>query len=296
MTALTAARILRPARARVLAGWLLAACLSVPCASPAAGTDPIVARVGEWAIHQSDLERLSESLPEEARSPAGQEVHRYLTAAVREEVLFQWMVGPKFKGDRVLRDKVKAVIFQHLLETQVRPRIRVTNAEIRKYYEDNLDLVRGGHVRARRIYLTQASRCDPLRQEIDSESAFIDAAVRLSQDRATAATGGDLGHVLPTDGPLGFERKLFAMRPGEMRVFKGAKGCDLVRLVEKTDPPIPPLSEVRASLKGYLEGQQEERYLDELVTEASKTVRVRWYLKHPAAPAAPASTRRTPAQ
>jgi hypothetical protein len=252
-------------------------------ALPAPEADPIAARVGDWVIRQSDLERLSEALPSESRSPGQADVHRYLTAAVREEVLFQSVVGGKFKGDRVLRDKVKALVFQHVVETQVRPRVRVTTAEIRKYYEDNLDLVRGGHVRARRIYLAKASECDPLRREIDSESAFIDAAVQFSQDRGTAAAGGDLGYVLPTEGPLGFERKLFAMRPGEMRVFKGAKGCDLVRLVEKTDPPIPPLADVRESLRVYLESQQEERILDELVAEASKTVRVKLYLKRPAA-------------
>jgi hypothetical protein len=287
-----ASRLPRPLLLAALAVWLTLAPLTPsPPVLHGADADPIVARVGDWAIRQSDLERLSESLPAEARSPSREEVHRYLTAAVREEVLFQWVVGGQFKGDRVLRDQLKAVVFQHLVETRVRPRVHVTPAEIRKYYEDNLDLVRGGHVRARRIYLAKAGACDPLRQEIDSESAFIDAAVRLSQDRGTAATGGDLGYVLPTEGPLGFERRLFAMRPGEMRVFKGAQGCDLVRLVEKTDPPIPPLSAVRESLRAYLESQREERYLDELVAEASQVVRVKWYLKRSAA-TAPASTGR----
>jgi hypothetical protein len=270
----------------VLAVWLG---LTMPGAAFAAESapqdDPVVARVGEWAIHASDLERLSESLPVDAGTLAQQDSSRYLSTAIREEVLFQWTIGGKFKGDRELRDRLKAIVYQHVLETQVRSRVRVTNPEIRKYYEDNLDLVRGGHVRARRIYLPKANQCDPLRQEIDSESSFIEAAVRLSQDRGTAATGGDLGYLLPTDGPLGFERKLFAMRPGEMRVFKGAKGCDLVRLVEKTDPPIPPLAEVRESLRAYLESQQEERFLEELVTEARKTVKVKLYLKRPGAPA-----------
>ena len=161
---------LRRRRLAVLAVWLSLAPLTLsPLPLHGADADPIVARVGEWAIRQSDLERLSESLPAEARSPSQEEVHRYLTAAVREEVLFQWVVGGKFKGDRALRDKLKAVVFQHLVETQVRPRVHVTAAEIRKYYEDNLDLVRGGHVRARRIYLAKASECDPLRQAIDSE-------------------------------------------------------------------------------------------------------------------------------
>jgi parvulin-like peptidyl-prolyl isomerase len=268
---------------RFAAAALLLAAL--PWAAPvrAADADRVVARVGDWAIRQSDLERISEALPEQQPSSAPENVRQYLTAAVREEVLFQWAIGGKFRGDRELRDKLKAQVYQYLLDTRVRPRVHVTNGEIRKYYEDHLDLVRGIHVRARRIYLTRAAACDPLRQEIDSEAAFIDAAVRLSQDRATAAMGGDLGYLLPTEGPLGFERKLFSMRPGEMRVFKGAKGCDLVRLVEKTDPPIPPLSDVVDTLRVYLESKQEELYLEQLVAEASQTVKVRWFLKQPAA-------------
>ncbi|HEX7925999.1 MAG TPA: peptidyl-prolyl cis-trans isomerase [bacterium] len=263
---------------------LIAAALPlVAIAAPPPATDnPVVAKVGNWDIHASDLRQYSESLPAGAGNPSQPDEHRYLSLAVREEVLFQWTIGGPFRGDRTLRDKLKATVFQHIVETQVRPKVRVTNAEIRKYYEDNLDLVRGGHVRARRISLAKASACDTLRQEIDSETAFIDAAVRLSQDRTTAATGGDLGYVLPTNGPLGYEKRLFTMRPGEMRVFKGDKGCDLVRLVEKTDPPIPALNEVRESLRGYLESQQQERYLDDLVTEARKTVKVRLYLKRPA--------------
>jgi hypothetical protein len=248
-------------------------------AVPPAPEDPVVAQVGSWDIHASDLERLSEALPAQAGPPGSDDTARYLSAAVREEVLFQWTVGGTFRGDRALRDKLKAVVYQYIIENRVRPRVRVNHADIRRYYEDNLDLVRGGHVRARRIHLHQAGGCDSLRRQIDSEAAFIEAARRLSQDRETAEAGGDLGYLLPTDGPLGFERQLFAMRPGEMRVFKGTKGCDLVRLVEKTNPPIPPLSELQDSLRAYLESRQEEYYLEELVAEASKTVKVKLYLK-----------------
>jgi hypothetical protein len=261
---------------------LLLACLASwsAAAGPAAEPDPIVARINAWAIRQSDLARLSESLPQ--KEPRGGDPQRagYLMHAVQEEVLFQWAVGPRAPVDRALREKLRAVTFQHLLETRIRPRVRVSGAEIAAYYEENLDRVRGAHVRARRIFRAKAKECEPLRAQTGSDEAFADVARRLSQDRATAAEGGDLGPVFPTPGPLGFERELFTMRAGETRVFRDGKGCSLVRVVERIDPPIPSLDEVRDSLRTFLETRREEQLLSDLVAEARKTVKVRLFLKH----------------
>jgi len=258
----------------VLAGW--AASLGA-----APHPDPVVAQVNKWSIRRSDLGRLRQSLPARLPPAPDAEESHYLALAVREEVLFQWAAGPNLHVERRLRDRLRAATLEHLLETRVRPQVRVSEAEIAAYYEENLDQVRGAHVRARRIFRSKAGECEPLRAQVGSEEEFAETARRLSQDPATAASGGDLGTVFTTPGPLGFERELFTMRTGETRVFRSSKGCSLVRVVERHDPPIRSLDEARDSLRTFLETRRAEQLLDKLVAEARKTVKVRLFLKEP---------------
>lgn len=239
-----------------------------------AESDPVVARVNDHEIHLSAVYESIESLPLGDQIDVRDQLERFIDSVVREEVLFQFVLGSDFQGAPELRARIKQEILDHLITTQITERIQINDDDIRRYYEENLELLSHAHVRASQIVLASNAECAEMRRHIKTEAMFQDQARTLSLHRETAERGGDMGYFMKIKGPLGFEEQLFDMTRGEMRIFPSEDGCRLVRLTERDDPTGPPLEEVQEGIIQALTRQQEARLLLDLLERASRAVRV----------------------
>lgn len=177
--------------------------------------------------------------------------------AARESAIF----------DRYLRDVVSSSI--------------VTDAAVRKYYEDNREefaipeSVKVRHIvvtagdsgpnartreRARELIGVAAKELLAARPATESEAAsriflsrFAVAASRYSEDAATSGQGGDLGWVQRGSLDQKFEEAAFNMRPGIMSgIVESAYGYHLILVEEKRPAGTEPFESVRSAIREFL--------------------------------------------
>ncbi len=235
--------------------------------------DPVVARVNDREIRLSDVYREIETLPLGDQIDVREQIDRFTNSLIAEEALFQSALTTDF-DDEDLRGRVKRMVVAYLIEKHVQRKIKVSDEDVRRYYKQNRDLVRGLHVRIRHIVMKARPLCEALITKAASEKDFEKLAAEHSLDKSSAAKGGDVGFLMPVQGPLGFEPQLFKMSVGEMRVFDSAEGCHLVRITEFYDPPDPSFEQIGKTVRPILEREREQELLEALLSRARREVRV----------------------
>ena len=234
-------------------------------AGESSDTDPVLALVNGHEVRLSYVYAQIEAMPLGDQVNVREQLDRFIESVVREEVLFQSMLASDFSSEPELREEVKAIVVEHLINRYVAERIEVSDQAVRKYFDENASVIRGEYVRASEIQLAQREGCEKLRSAIDSEQAFEAAARERSIHKESAERGGDIGLFMNHEGPFGFEIALFEMQPGEMRVFESPQGCHLVRITERVTPPLPPFTDVEPRIRELLRRQQESALLGALL-------------------------------
>ena len=131
--------------------------------------DRVVAKVNQHEIRFSDIIASIETLPLEDQINMRKQFDLAIQSVVNEEMLFQSVLTSNAKWDKQLRSEIKALVVERVVQRYVKDRIKVSDEEIRKYYQENRDSIRGWHVRARQILLDSKSKCEELKKRIDSE-------------------------------------------------------------------------------------------------------------------------------
>ena len=266
---------LPPIRVSLLAGAVLMLMAFAPGVRAQNG-DPLLAEINAYPLRLSEVESSIASLPLGDQVDARMELPTYVEAMINEEVLFQYVLSQDFAGAGNLRQRIKEQVVEHMVETLVRQRIHVNDAEVRAYYDENPSQVRGEHVRVRQILLPKRHQCEDLMVRIDSETMFILMAQQYSLDEATAARGGDSGLLMRAEGATGgHELEYFRMKSGEMQIFDVPRGCLLVRQVLHINPPLPPFEAVAGKIRKFLYHRKESRLLEELFAKARAAVPVK---------------------
>jgi parvulin-like peptidyl-prolyl isomerase len=250
---------------------------SSPASAMAQEKDPVVAKVDQHEIHLSDVYASIESLPLGDQINMRKQFDLVIQSLVNEELLFQTVLSSNLDWERQLRNEIKSLVVERVIKKQVKERIKISDAEIRKYYQENRNSLRGWHVRVRHILMKSKSDCEALKKRIDSEQTFSEMAIKHSLDSTSAANGGDLGYMMYSeDSPqsLGFELQFFEMKIEEMRIFESERGCHLVRVVDIDDPPDPPFEKIKEFLLPRLEQIQERALLQKLIEKSARNVRV----------------------
>jgi hypothetical protein len=224
-----------------------------------------VAKVNGYTLSADYVQSRIEQLPLGSQIDVRENKNQFIETLVTEEALFQSVLRQGLESDPALRDKVKSVVAEHLIETQVRAKIAVTPRDIEDYYQNNQQVIRGETVQVRHILLAQRAECDALLPSIDSLATFEALAAEHSLDKETGARGGVLGRVMNHNAWLGFEQQMFQMKEGELRVFDGPTGCHVVRAGARDIPSLPPLAAVSERIQSLIARQREIDLLQALI-------------------------------
>ncbi len=254
--------------------WLLCLCLLPVAESQAqAPDDPIVGKVNDHDIRLSYLYQKIETLSLGEQIDIRDQLSRFLESVIQEEVLFQSMLRTSFEDEPALRERVKALVVEHLIEKYVAKRIQVTEAEVESYYRENASVIRNENLHVRQIVLPKREACEALMAEIDSEATFI-ALAKSHSLHVSGKEGGDLGRYMRHPGPLGFEEQWFDMRVDEMRIFESPEGCHLIRVVDRVTPELPPLEAVQERIRFVLRRNKEISLLHTLIGERAQGMQI----------------------
>jgi hypothetical protein len=130
---------------RKLLPLILAGFFILGCANHESSSGSIVARVNGTAITEEDFLRELSNIPEWARGniqgKAGKE--RFLQEMINKEMVYQDAVGKGLLNDRELAVRVeefrKMTLLALILKQEIEDKARVTEVEMKEYYEDHVD-------------------------------------------------------------------------------------------------------------------------------------------------------------
>jgi len=152
----------------------------------------------------------------------------------------------------------------------------VSDEELETYYRDNkVRLTYPEQVRVRHILLTWKplgtdddraairEQMAPILEQARNGADFAELAREHSEDRDTAAQGGDTGFFQRGQMAPAFEEAAFALEPGEVSdMVETPFGVHILRLEERLEPELLPLDEIREKLRKHVSQERMKAALD----------------------------------
>ena len=153
----------------------------------------------------------------------------------------------------------------------------VGDEELEQYYRDNeYRLTFPEQVRVRHILLTWKpmgttddraairKQMIPILERARAGEDFAELAREFSDDYATKHNGGDTGLFKRGEMAPTFEAVAFALQPGEIsQPVETSFGVHILRLVERREPYLLPLDEIREQLRDHVLGERMEAAVEQ---------------------------------
>jgi peptidyl-prolyl cis-trans isomerase C len=256
---------------------------STTTAAPAAaGGQKIVAVINGETITKAKLDSLYNNMGAQMRAQYEKSGGKlaFLDNYVAKRLLLQEALKSGFDKRPDVQAAVEAArdsaIFDQYIKDVVAPNV-VTNAEVRKFYDEHQDDFRlPESVKVRHIVITWNQRPKPdamekiktVATEIRSgapsprdatpemQKVLLNrfaAAARQSSEDGAASSGGDLGWVIKGSLDKSFEEAAFALKPMTMSgIVESQFGYHLIFVEDKKPPRPQAFDEVKSDIREYL--------------------------------------------
>jgi peptidyl-prolyl cis-trans isomerase C len=277
------------AKTLVLIALLLAA------AAPAAIADeinPVLGKVGDFTIRETDLDRLIASQPLQAQKQL-QESPELRTALIRDILLKKAIATQARKEgfDRKpeFREQLSYLVDDYLSTEYVAKvilaDIRVNEEEIRKYFKEHeKEFLVAETVKARHIYIQSPAKAtapekaqalakaEAVLARLKKGEDFAKVAAEVSEDADSAKSGGELGIITPgKTNSTEFEQAVFALKSGETSaVVETPFGFHIIKVDEKTDKRTATFDESRNYIESLLKKEFARKKGEEFIARIMK--------------------------
>jgi len=242
--------------------------------------DPVVARVNDSMIRDSDVQRELRVRGVESEQPLGVGDENY--DLVVEELIDQKLLALEARSRdlhrspearRRMAQAEEQILGNVLLETVVN---EATDPQvIERIYEEQIRLIPlQEEIRARHILLETREQAEAARALLEAGEDFSDLAVRISLDRATRLDGGDLGYftrrgVADIFGEIAFSTP----EGGVSNPFQTEFGWHLLQVVDRRRQPPPAFETLEPGIVQFRTFEQLQELLVELRANADITRR-----------------------
>ena len=205
-----------PAALLTAALALTPALIPAVSAPAAAADDPVIATVDGAKILRSDLVSAYENLPEEYRQVPLEQIYPALLNSMIDTRLAT-AAARKAKLDQTAEHKAAVAAYSDRLlgATLIRKEAdkKVTDADVKKRYEDTIKDMGGQEIHARHILLKTEDEAKAVIKELAGGADFAELAKKRSTG-PTGPNGGDLGYFGKGQMVPEFEKAAFALKKG----------------------------------------------------------------------------------
>lgn len=182
----------------------------------------------------------------------------------------------------------KDLIINNFIETQFTAKTAATEAEARKFYEDNMDQyfkkpesARASHIL---IGVDEKASAEERKKGKEKAEALLkrikageDFAALAKSDSAcpSSAQGGDLGPFGKGQMVEAFEDAAFALKPGEVSgVVESQYGYHIIKLTEKQESTVDKFETVKDKISEFLKKQKVQQELSGYIEELKKGAKI----------------------
>lgn len=183
--------------------------------------------------------------------------------------------------ERLRADTAQTIAVNQMLQGELEPTVKITEAETRTFFEQNKprfrqeDSVRASHILIRveeqADVATKAkarAQADDLLKQLNKGASFAELAKKYSQDPGSAPNGGDLAFFSRGQMVPAFDQAAFALKPGQTSgVVETPFGFHIIRVNETKPGRDLGYDEVKAQIEDYLKQQIRDRKSQEFVDQ-----------------------------
>nr|WP_223921079.1 peptidylprolyl isomerase [Geobacter sp. AOG2] len=191
-------------------------------------------------------------------------------------------------NEKMLHDSTRReLVIANFIDTNISPKITVSDEEIKKFYEQNPDKFRQPEqIRASHILIgvdgkagveekkIARDKAEKLRKELLAGADFV----KLAKENSTCPSsrqGGDLGYFSKGKMDPKFEQAAFALEPGGLsNVVETRFGYHIIKLLNRKKAETVSLAEAREKIEDYLRTQKTNVAIGDFVGEARKSAKV----------------------
>ena len=196
------------------------------------------------------------------------------------------------KGANITENKLKDlarrnIVIDNLMQKEVFSKITVTEADVKKFYDDNPDKFKmPERTQASHILISADQKATPEDKKKAKEKAeAIRKRVAKGEDFATvakaesncpsAAKGGDLGYFGKGQMVPEFEKAAAALKLGELSdVVESPFGYHIIKVMDRKPADTVKFAEVKDKIEDYLKGQKAQKPMSDYVEKIKKEAKV----------------------
>jgi len=250
---------------RVAALALALGALALPVVAedkaPAAGGDPVVARVNGETILRSEVVRELQGMGSQAQSIPPQMLYpQLLEKAIVTKMVSAKGYAEKLQNDKEVKERLKDAEAQIVADVYIRKTVtpKITEDKIKARYDELSSKFKPeDEVRARHILVPTEAEADELLKKIKGGEDFAKLATDKSKDTGSAKQGGDLGYFPRSAMVKPFAEAAFGMKVGDIseKPVKSDFGYHIIKVEDRRKSSPPPMAEVKEQLTNQV-GQE----------------------------------------
>ncbi len=168
-----------------------------------------------------------------------------------------------------LRAELKGILIKERLSEEITKDVKVTDAEVQKYYDDNPDRFTNPESRdVAHILVDSEEKANDLYQQLQDGADFAKLAKDNSTDTSSAENGGKLTDVKGSFVPE-FEEVAFALKTGEIgKPVKSQFGWHIIKALEDTKPEsVTPFADSKETIRDQLLQQKQASATSDWVSQ-----------------------------
>jgi len=174
-----------------------------------------------------------------------------------------------------MEDMKKRVVVEAYLKKKVEEKVKMSDAELQKFYDQNKDKFKSGEqLRASHILVKTEKEAQDIAAQLKAGSKFEDLAKKFSVDPA-GAKGGDLGWFGKGSMIPEFEQAALSLKEGQISgPVKTKFGYHIIKLTGKRPAGVVPFDEVKEQIRASLMPQKQQEVFKQVKEDLKKTAKV----------------------
>jgi len=241
----------------------------------------VVATVNGTKITSEDFDREVKALPEYIRAMADtpQGKKEMIDTLVMRELILQQASKDGVDKSKEVEEKLaelkKRIIVDTYLKKKVEEQSKLSDEELKKFYEQNQDKFKAGEqIRASHILVKSEQEAQILLDQLKKGGNFEELAKSKSVD-SSAAKGGDLGWFGKGNMVPVFEKAAFALQEGQLSgIVKSDFGYHIIKLTGKRPAGLQPFDEVKDQIKAAIMPQKQQQVFMQLKEDLKKGAKI----------------------
>ena len=249
----------------------------VACAKKGEEKGPYLAKVGNVKIMQADLEREMKNLPVFAQKmfEGSDGKERFLGELIKKELLYQDALKKGLDKDaeylKRVEDFRKITLIGVLLEKEMESKAKVSDQEVKDYYEKHKEDFAVGRIRASHILVKTEEDARNILERLKKGEDFAKIAKKSSIDPGSAKNGGDLGFFSAGQMVPEFEAVAVKLKQGEIsEPLKTKFGYHIIKVTDKKIGKSVEFEKVKNYISQRLSAEKQKGFFDSYIEELKK--------------------------